>query len=152
MGFCYDIRGRMCCDRCGLSGGVRKRTCKYKVLSDSLYGPRQSLPYCPPPALCSACYRALGGIRIHDGCKEPAAASQADADAIEAVLDSGDLLSTTAFGDWHNEVPAGMVGLRFTGRTQHSVWRLARSEDYPNRRVALSEIDTVDWERASIAN
>lgn len=41
MGYSYDWRGRLCCDHCGESGGVRKIKCPFG--------------WCPPAALCPDC-------------------------------------------------------------------------------------------------
>jgi hypothetical protein len=43
MGYSYDrATGRLCCDNCGMDGGVRKRRCP--------------AGWCPPWALCPACW------------------------------------------------------------------------------------------------
>jgi hypothetical protein len=148
MGYSYDGRGKRCCDHCGKPGGVRKRTCIHKVLSDSLYstdGHRHSLPYCSPPALCSPCYKALGGRHwIHAACEVGAAASQARADAIEAQLDAGEFLPTSAFGDWHAKVPSGKVGIIYRGRAGKR-YALVSDADY-KRRAPLSLVDHEPWE------
>lgn len=148
MGYCYEAYGsrRLCCDKCGQPGGVRKRKCPYTVLGDSLRGARQALPYCYPPALCAACYAALGGLRgLHGAsCAEGAAASQAEADAIEAALDAGESLSIAAWGDWEPSVPTGMVGVAFSGRAGE-IYRLMAEADYPNKRIALSAVTTQTW-------
>ena len=150
MGGIYEAggRGRRCCDHCGKPGGVRKRPCVHKVLSDSLYssdGKRHSLPYCPPPALCSACYKALGGAYwIHAACEAGAAASQAKADAIEELLDAGEFLPGSAFGDWHRTVPKGKVGIIYRGRGG-TRYALVSDADY-KRRAPLSQVDHEEWE------
>ncbi len=88
MGYCFDYRGRLACDGCGIAGGVRKRKCAYKVAY-----PGYSIAYCSPPALCSPCYKKYGGLRgIHgDACRDGAAASQAEIAADEARSAVGDL-------------------------------------------------------------
>lgn len=46
MGYSY-MRGRLVCDHCGRTGGVRKRRCPAN--------------WCPPPAYCSDCYALRKG-------------------------------------------------------------------------------------------
>ncbi len=115
-GYGYGARGRLvlACDSCGKTGGVRKRTCPYKVTGTSLRSPtrtRWSLPYCPAPALCADCYKNHGGLRgVHgDSCKNGAAAYQARYDAEQARLESGDSQVTTRYGSWAEGVPDGHV-------------------------------------------
>jgi hypothetical protein len=44
MGYSYDrASGRLCCDRCGEDGGVRRRNCPAK--------------YCPAWAICATCWK-----------------------------------------------------------------------------------------------
>lgn len=109
MGYSYDARtGKLCCDSCGNIGGVRKRTCPHKV---------DGMPYCSPSALCSACYAKYRDT-LHDGCAEAAARSQARADEENAALACGSHLWRTSWGDWHDAVPAGLVGVRFVSETE----------------------------------
>jgi hypothetical protein len=121
MGYSYGRNARgnwvLSCDGCGDLGGVRKRTCPHKVLGDShrtMDGKRHALPYCPPPALCGACFRRHGGTaRIHAQCADGAAQSQARYDETERQLDAGELLVTSAsMVDGH----PGMVRVMFAGR------------------------------------
>jgi hypothetical protein len=146
MGCRYDDAGRLCCHRCGEPGGtIRKRRCPYKVLGDSLNGPRYWLPYCPSLILCEFCCTAVGGERgLHRRCRAAAAASQAAADEVERQLDAGESLSVEAFGDWEPMVPRGMVGLEFVSRRGES-YRLMPEADYPNQRVPLSAVRTEPW-------
>jgi hypothetical protein len=44
MGYSYDLKGRLACDRCNGTGKTRRRHCKYG--------------WCPPRALCPACFQA----------------------------------------------------------------------------------------------
>jgi len=44
MGYCYEGR-KLCCDNCGVAGGVRKRKCPYG--------------YCPAAALCNRCAKRV---------------------------------------------------------------------------------------------
>lgn len=143
MGYSYDRLNRLCCDHCGVSGGVRKRTCPRKVLTDSLRGPRRWLSYCYPPALCGDCYRQAGGSAIHNQCAEGAAASQVKYDEIEALLDAGEALSVAAWGQ-HDDVPAGMVGLLFVSRTAR-LYRLVPTAEYHNESVQLSQVTAQPW-------
>lgn len=90
----------LACDNCGVVGGVRKRKCPHTVLTDSIRsanGQRHRLPYCPAPAVCSPCLKQLGGSRkLHERCAEPAAKSQADYDAAEAIWLSGEPVVVSA--------------------------------------------------------
>lgn len=121
MGYSYGqaASGRwvLACDNCGDVGGVSKRRCTFSVVSASTDSPtRQRLDYCPPPALCGPCLKKLGGIRaLHAGCEEGALEFQAEADATQALLDSGLPLRRAAWGDWQHSVPKGMVGVLFRG-------------------------------------
>jgi hypothetical protein len=88
MGYCYDHRNRLCCDACGNAGGVRKRICTATVLTDSVRGPRSTLRYCSPPALCPTWYRKRGSAAgIHADCAQYAANAQQEYDAIEPRRD-----------------------------------------------------------------
>jgi hypothetical protein len=123
----------LCCDNCGQTGGVRKRTCPHKVLGDSLFsvvpGLRGELPYCSPAALCSRCYHAHKAT-LHAGCKEGAARQQAKADQIEEMLESGAYLRTAAWGEWHEKVPAGRVGVAFKNREGAKVYYHVAAHEY----------------------
>jgi hypothetical protein len=118
MGYSYErSSGRLCCDNCGGTQGVRTRTCPHKVLGSSLRGPRYALPYCSPPAYCSACFKAKGGTKgVHATCAEGAAHYQAKDDAEEAALDAGDSLVICAFGTGREGAPAGYCKVIFKGR------------------------------------
>jgi hypothetical protein len=130
-GFGYSNSGRMAlsCDSCGKVGGVRKRKCPYKVSHDGY-----QLPYCPAPALCSDCYKSHGGLRgVHgDACKQGAAASQAEEDAKQAKLAAGDMQPVSAWGDWQEGVPAGMVGVLYRGLNDAAYYLLPK-EAYESR-------------------
>lgn len=142
MGYSRDARtGRLCCDGCGTTGGVRKRTCPYKVTCDSLRGQRSTVAYCPPPALCPACYEKEGGLRgVHpEGCKTGAAVMQAEADAVEAGLTAGESFVVSAFGDWHEDVPAGLVMVVFRGRSGESRVLVEKDEYDPRVKPRLSD-------------
>lgn len=112
MGYCYDARtGRLACDSCGAAEGeTRKRTCTARVTHVDSTGQRVALPYCPPPALCPACYSKHGGAKIHDACHEPARRRQAEEDRRAAKMATGAKLRRAAWG-----LDAGMVGVLFEG-------------------------------------
>jgi hypothetical protein len=150
MGYCYEAYGsrRLVCDKCGHAGGVRKRKCPYKVLSNSLRSRRIWMHYCYPPALCQACYAELGGLRGVHGqeCREGAAASQAADDAIEAKLDAGDMSPLAAWGDGQPGVAAGMVGVLYGGRDCQAYYLLPKAAY--QTRPWFSEVDHIaeSWE------
>ncbi len=132
MGYSYS-GNRLCCDNCGRTGGVRKRTCPHKVRNDSFrsvaVGVRHEVPYCQPPALCSACYAGLKAT-LHEPCKEGARLAQEKADRTEALLESGAFLRAAAWGDWHAKVPAGRVGVLFVNRAKEERCYHVDKEEY----------------------
>lgn len=146
MGYCFDPRGRIVCDSCGVSGGVRKRRCAYKV---------DGLPYCPAPALCGPCYSKHGGLRgVHgERCREGAAESQARSDADKAREAAGDRKVRSAYGSWHEDVPKGKVGVYYGDDTYVLVDEAEYKYPYP----WLSELGTAEpWlayiRRKALAN
>ncbi|QSM01191.1 hypothetical protein SEA_NANOSMITE_167 [Mycobacterium phage Nanosmite] len=152
MGYSFDYAGRLACDGCGKTSadGVRvmRRRCPHKVLSDTLRCARRiAMDYCPAPALCGDCYRSHGGKKLHDVCAEPAKAAQAEYDAIEAALDAGEMFVIAAYGSWHDNVPAGKVGVLFSGRDGQTQ-RLVDEHAYGSRgkNPKLSDFDTEPWE------
>lgn len=132
MGYTYGrtASGRMAlaCDNCGAVGGVCRRTCPHKVLGDSMRavsGKRYAMPYCPAPALCGPCLSKLGGLhQLHRDCAAGAARAQAEYDETQRRLDAGEYQVVAAYGDWHELVPEGMVGVIFGGRD----WGETRNE------------------------
>jgi hypothetical protein len=125
MGYCYDDGGKLCCDACGDSGQVRKRTCPYRVH----YAEGGSLPYCSPSALCAACYHTHKAT-LHADCKAGAAKRTAEELERAAMLEAGQYERRTAWGDWHPFVPAGFVGLRFVNKAGKELYRLISTERY----------------------
>lgn len=146
MGYCYGHNPRtgrdvLACDNCSTVGGVRRRTCPRKVLTDSLRstdGSRHETPYCSAPALCDGCWRAKGRTAgVHANCAAGAAASQARDDEIEALLDAGHLLVVAAAGSWRTDVPAGQTLVTFRGRNRQ-VDALVNADTYdPTLRPRL---------------
>ena len=129
MGYSYGQtasgRWALSCDGCGKVGGVRKRTCPHKVV----YAEGYSLPYCPPPALCNACYTKHKAT-LHKDCAAGAATCNARETARAAALTSGALEVRTAWGDWHETVPKGFVGVRFVGTGGTTTFRLVPAGEY----------------------
>jgi hypothetical protein len=143
----------LACDRCGNGGGVRRRTCTARVRYPQ-DGPGHALPYCPAPALCQGCLAAVGGSRgLHAECHAPAAKATAENQRIADRIAGGDLQVVTGWGDWHKDVPAGMVGVRFArnrtdGRSDPPTYRLVPEADY--RAGFLSDYpDAVPWDGPS---
>lgn len=124
MGYCFDYRGRLVCDKCCRAGDVRRRKCPYKV---------DGLHYCYPPALCADCYKELGGLRgLHgDKCRDGAAASQARSDAEAARIADGDMQPAAAWGDWKEGVPDGMVGVLYRGADREAFYLLPKDVYQP---------------------
>ncbi len=146
MGYSYQTtpsgREALCCDACPAAGrvaGVRKRTCPCRVK----YRSGNSLPYCPAPALCSACYRRLGyQAGVHAHCAAGAVHSQAQEDAVTARIVAGDLPVRAA---WGNQVVDGKAWtlvlfgdyMAANGREE---WRLVKPDDYRSNEY-LSDHD-----------
>lgn len=152
MGYSYGRTAKggygLACDNCGTVGGVRKRTCPARVLTDSLRssnGKRHLISYCYPPAYCAACFAKAGGTKgVHGAkCAEGAAKSTAEYDAVEAALDAGEKFVVSASGDWKDGVPKGHVEVSFWGRgasgevrvivpaTEYDPGAKRRLSDYP---------------------
>jgi hypothetical protein len=160
MGYSYRYNERgslvLACDNCGQAGGVRKRRCPHKVLASSercVDGQRHEIDYCPAPALCDDCYRTLRPT-LHANCAEGARASQGEYDERQRRLEAGELYVLAAWGDWHDEVPSGMVGVLFGGSRWGVAERkmLVREDDYaPGKRPWLSDYPTaIAWEAVTV--
>lgn len=146
MGYSYGRTSRggqaLACDHCGESEGrTRKRTCPHKVLTDSLRssnGKRHSISYCYPPAYCPDCFKKAGGSKgVHgEKCREGAAKSTAEYDAIEAALDVGEKFVVSA-----SRAPEGKTEVTFWGRGATGEVRvLVPSESYnPKAKPKLSD-------------
>ena len=140
MGYCYS-GGKLVCDSCGATGSVRKRTCRYRVT----YAEGGSLPYCSPSALCAVCYTTHKPT-LHANCKAGAVRRTAEETERRQKLDAGELEVRTAWGDWHELVPAGYVGVRFIGMNGSEVYRLILAGEYHGRGY-LSEYPNLSaWE------
>lgn len=143
MGYCYDYgTNRLSCDNCGHSGGVRKRSCKFKVLTSATRGQgRYTLNYCYPPAYCAACYKLRGGVKLHDKCREGAARSQATYDAEQARLEAGDAMITCRRGSHsRNNVPTGQYEATFVDiNGRETVLVLLDTPDHKNYPDWLSD-------------
>ena len=132
MGYSYgqSMNGRwiLACDKCGTVGAVRKRKCRFMVADEG----GRALPWCPAPALCGPCFKALGGTAgIHgDRCREGAAAAQAEYDEKAARIAAGDKPVRVAYGDWHGRVPTGAVLVGFRGSDDVWEYRLMRKAVY----------------------
>jgi len=139
-------RYALACDKCGTVGGVRKRACRYRVSDEGGH----SLPWCPAPALCGACFKVLGGTAgIHgEVCRDGAASAQADYDRKAARLAAGDKLVRVGYGSWHAKVPSGMVLVGFSGTDRVMEYRTMPKDvyrgggflsDYPDSTPADAE-------------
>jgi hypothetical protein len=133
MGYSFDMRGRICCDWCGTSGGVRKRTCPHMVSDETGH----ALPYCPAPALCAACYKKFGPSKVlHADCKVGAEAAQRDYDNARKRLADGDWQVRAAYGTWHDKVPDHMTMIMVRNRegTERHYLIPADEYDYGKKR------------------
>jgi hypothetical protein len=120
MGYVYTSNGSLVCDCCDATT-AKKRTCTHRV---------GALPYCSPPALCDDCYQQQGGPRLHDRCKKPAALARARDLVRRLMLEAGHFERCTAWGDWHESVPTGKVGVRFVGAGGQEEYRLLPEDSY----------------------
>lgn len=89
MGFCFDDRGRLCCDACPTSGGVRKMKCPWG--------------YCYPVALCAECrkkHKDKLGKKFHreQGCEQKHFVAVRENAERKAKLDAGKLILASAVG------------------------------------------------------
>lgn len=135
MGYSYDSLGRLACDGCGKTGGVRRRPCPYKVRDECGH----TLNYCPASAYCAECHAARKATR-HADCKAGAARSQAEYDARRAVLDAGEHVLSSAVGDWADGVPEGYCRVTFRGRGGQSSVYLIPTAEYDNRGAIVGPI------------
>ena len=146
MGYGYGKNSRgvrsLACDGCGTCDDVKLRSCTYTVLTASkgtIDGQRARRGYCKPSALCAECLAAAGGDEgLHADCRAGARAAQAKADAVEALLDAGELLvvSATNMGpDW--------VKVTFRGRNGQRTDLVRTSEYDPVLRPSFSQYATV---------
>lgn len=145
MGYSYDYRNRLCCDSCGMSGGVRKRTCPYKVLTASHRSEnRLSMNYCYPSALCAVCYKSERAT-LHEGCAAGAATSQARYDLKQTRLDAGEHLLTSGSGSWLDHVPDGFVEATFhANRYQDKQVRIVPKDLYEYIRTDELSLETIE--------
>lgn len=129
MGYSYsrNANGRMVLD-CDVCGGnpARKSRCPFTVK----YADGGELPYCPAPALCEKCRPTYGTKAAHraTGCETGAARSQAAEAEKAALAIAGVYMTVSAYGDWHDRVPEGMVGVMATpgGLRDKASWTAAR--------------------------
>ena len=148
MGYSYGQNYRtgrwlLACDACGTIGGVRKRTCPYKVRTDSLRSKtRITLPWCPAPALCGPCYAKHGPAKVlHADCAKGAAADQARADATQALLDAGHKLVVSA-----SMVGEGQVEVTFAANHYADHETLTMPEALYDKRRELGLKTLADYE------
>ena len=91
MGYIYTKDGRLCCDFCGKSGGVRKYKCPF--------GWCQSYAFCPE---CARKHQPRGSAyrKKHraSGCEQASARYKAEQAEREAILESGAWLRCAAVG------------------------------------------------------
>lgn len=138
MGYSYGRtssgRYALACDNCGTTDRVRKRKCPYTVLTDSIRstnGQRHRLPYCPAPALCGSCLKQLGGSRkLHEHCAAPAAASQVEYDAAEAIWLSGEPVVVSAIRTGDNTWTKVTFHQRRTDGASEELTRYIPADDY----------------------
>jgi hypothetical protein len=135
MGYCFDRRGRLVCDSCGVSGYVRKRPCPYG--------------YCQSAALCGSCktkHRFMDK-EYHAECKVGHERYLAREAAKQARLDAGDYLRVCAHGkETHVDVvfrnkEGKEVTYAMSSDAYHSISYLenASPEDYRSKGYTVTE-------------
>lgn len=133
MGYSYDLNGRLCCDQCGWSGGVRKVRCPFG--------------WCKPIALCPDCRRQeietkrkqYGSVKEYHrqkGCETRAMEFNERQAEKRRLLAQGRLIRTAALS--HN----GRVKVLFQGgdNTQVAYWMAHKTY----RAIPLSANATVE--------
>ena len=121
MGYCYDVDGRLCCDVCSSSGGVRKHRCPFG--------------YCPAIALCPKCkrehpeYLTKAYHRERGNCEEYHLRFVRENEARQRILDEGKYLRVSALR--HN----GRVKVIFRNKAgqERAFWMAPRN--YGSRRL-----------------
>jgi len=97
MGYSYDARtGKLCCDSCGHTGGVRRFQCPFN--------------WCPAPALCPDCAkqkreRLSKAAHRKAGCEEYSRRHRESCQRHEAALQAGHWVRTAAVTDSTPEQP-----------------------------------------------
>lgn len=92
MGYSYEtISGKLCCDSCGKSGGVRKKNCPFG--------------WCPADALCAECRADASVIAVTSkaahrerGCEKAANDMRKREEYAQILLDEGKYLRCSAIG------------------------------------------------------
>ena len=120
MGYCYEVgvggkRGRLCCDRCGNAGGVRKVACKYG--------------WCQSNAICPTC-RKNGAVKEYhawcdENCKESAERWAERQDDEQRKLNDGQFVLRSAVG-----VGDGKVSAIFKNVYDHECEIIVTKEEY----------------------
>lgn len=113
MGFCYDMRNRLCCDLCGESGGVRRQKCPSG--------------WCQAYAVCKACMPAYRARKadIHEGCAHSSANYHAQQAKRQALIDAGELVLASAVN-----TDDGMTKVWFKGANGIEVERVMTEAQY----------------------
>jgi hypothetical protein len=126
MGYCYEGR-KLCCDVCGVAGGVRKRKCSYG--------------YCKPPAVCGECwktYRVKFRAGCDDHCRTGKARFEAEKAAERALLDEGHYTRRSAVGD--HDAPEGWTeAVKVWFRNKDGAEQVYRMEHETYRAVKLMQ-------------
>jgi len=114
MGYSYDQTGRLCCDNCGRSGGVRKIRCPFG--------------WCPAPAYCPECRQLMREYLTKEyhrknGCEEQSMEFARRHQEQLKLLQQGQLVRSSALG--HN----GRVKVLFAGLTgeKEAYWMSAKT-------------------------
>ena len=128
MGFRFREYSKLHCDKCDCSGGVRKRPCPFG--------------WCPPCALCPACYREIrstGGFskQTHGGCAMQQAAFRLEKIREQELLNEGRAVRCSALS-----VEGGRVQVLFRLKDGTTIGRFMSGECYnaiPLMKVATPE-------------
>jgi hypothetical protein len=130
MGYSYDASGKLCCDICDDSGGVRKYRCPFG--------------WCQPIALCPKCkhehpeYTSKEWHREH-GCEKAMIQVKQEETKKQQMLAAGKLLRCAAL--WHPDRKDRKVKVIFrNGDKETAYWMARRTYD----AIALGVLATVD--------
>ena len=88
MGYCYDHEGKLCCDFCGKSGGVRRKKCPHG--------------WCQPVAICPVCRKDKEKMAkesaAHGDCERLSNEAKARDAKVQALLDQDRFIRASALG------------------------------------------------------
>lgn len=134
MGFSFDDRGRLCCDACPVSGGVRKMRCPWG--------------YCYPVALCAECrkkHKDKLGKKFHreQGCERKHEIAVQENRERQDKLNAGKLILSSAVGLFDG---SGLVRVTFVKLVDnvHKQETFLMHENVYDKRDTMGHTPTLD--------